>query len=90
LCRKLLWWRHTNQQQQWQPIKILHQKALGTPSGSLLYLVVNKEVEQGPDIVTRKTRVPTSLNLNKLGKAAVLYLALLSSVARAMPNSACH
>jgi hypothetical protein len=41
--------------------------------------VVNKEVEQqfweGCDIVTRETCVPTSLNINNLGKAAVPHFA---------------
>jgi hypothetical protein len=35
------------------------------------------------DIVTRETCIPASLNINNLGKAAVLHPALLSSVARA-------
>jgi hypothetical protein len=50
------------------PIK----KTSRPPSASLLYPVVNKEVE-GHDIVTRETCIPTSLNLNNLGKAAVLH-----------------
>jgi hypothetical protein len=40
---------------------------------------INKEVEQqflgGGDIVTRETYDPTSLNINNLGKAAVLHVA---------------
>jgi hypothetical protein len=40
-----------NSQYRWQPIKVphqttLHQKTWCPPSGSLLYPVVNKEVEQ--------------------------------------------
>jgi hypothetical protein len=67
---------------------------MGNPSANLLYPVVNKEVAflgEGHDIVTRETCIPTSLNVNNLGKAAVLHFCLLvSSVAEAMPNQACR
>jgi hypothetical protein len=51
---------------------------MGNPSANLLYPVVNKEVAflgEGHDIVTRETCIPTSLNVNNLGKAAVLHFA---------------
>jgi hypothetical protein len=47
-------------------------------------------LEEGRDTVTRETCIPTSQNINNLGKAAVLHSASLSSVAGAMPNSICH
>jgi hypothetical protein len=56
-----------------KPIK---KKTLHPPSVSLLYPVVNKEVEQqfSGRGVTRET-CSTSLNVNDLGKAAVLHFA---------------
>jgi hypothetical protein len=36
-------------------------------------------LREGCDIVTRETCVPTSLNINNLGKAAVLHFALFHS-----------
>jgi hypothetical protein len=42
-------------------------------------------LKEGFDIVTGETCVPTSLNVNNLGKRTVL-----SSVAETIPNSACH
>jgi hypothetical protein len=71
-----------------QAIKIPH-----PPSASLLYTVINNEVKQqslgwG---VTLKQEKPgfllLSLNVNNLGKAAVLHFALAPSEAGAMPNS---
>jgi hypothetical protein len=64
------------QQQQQQPTNqsIPHEKIpLHPPSGSLLYPVVNKKVEQqfsgrGCDVVKRETCIPTSVNVNTLGK----------------------
>jgi hypothetical protein len=62
-----------------------HQKTSCPPSASLLYPVVNKEVEQqisgeGHDIVTRETFVPTSfsehLQLRKSSCTAFCLLAL--------------
>jgi hypothetical protein len=44
---------------------------------------------EGCDIITRETCVPTSLNVNNLGKASVLHLVLFC-VAGAMPNLACQ
>jgi hypothetical protein len=44
-------------------------------------------LREGCDIVTRETCIPTSLNLNNLGKASELHLTfLLSSAAGAVPN----
>jgi hypothetical protein len=52
-----------------------NQKATHPSSLHLLYPVVNEEVEQqGRDIASRETCLPTSLNINDLGKAAVLHL----------------
>jgi hypothetical protein len=48
-------------------------------------------LREGHGIVTRETCIPTSLNINILGKSSVLHLAFwCSSAAGAMPNSACH
>jgi hypothetical protein len=60
---------------------------------SLLYPVINKEVEQqfSGRGETRETYDPTSLNVNNLGKAAVLHLTfLLSSAAGVVPTLARH
>jgi hypothetical protein len=74
----------SQQQHQQQPIKNFHQKTSPPPSVSLLYPVVNNEMEQkflgrGTAIETRETCVSTSLNVNNLGKAAVLHFALFCS-----------
>jgi hypothetical protein len=70
---KVLGETHSSQQ-------IPHQKASCPPSASLGKQGGGATVlREGPDIVTRETCIPTSLNINNLGKAAMLYPALFCS-----------
>jgi hypothetical protein len=84
----------TQSQQQWQqqPIKDPHQKtSIKKPHQKTLVSSFNQSfissgkqggratvLGEGRDIVTGETCVPTSLNINNLGKVAVLYFALRS------------
>jgi hypothetical protein len=63
------------------------------PPGSLFYTVVNKEVEQqfSGTFVTEENCDNYSLNVNNLGKAAVLHFPfLLPSAAGAVPTQSAN